>query len=522
LYDPTTAAVSRTYAEEATIGVGTAYADLQAFRIKEAEQSLESSSITEDEYKNTPELYSEGIAWNENMTRESALITKEFNDAARKRQQILADASTSQAVAGFGVGFVAGVAEPKNLAVGVAASLALPGLGTAGFLGKNLQRAYQMRKTAKLGQRALMGAAEGVVAGAAVEPSNRYSAKILQQDYTMMDSLFNIATSTAFGAGLPVASKLIGDKVAKFRGRTMDVVTAEVDLATEQFASGQRVDVRAIETAEIGKLADKPVAAQVKAAESFVRFNESPEFKARFEGSKVVDAEGKPMMVYHGTTGDYDNIDVSRFRGGSVAGAYFTPDTKSIFLTTMDINGIGNGANIRPTYVDIKNPASFADYQRIEKAQGKKSTPESIAAQMKKEGFNGYIDKEQYNEIVAFDNSQIIPAFGDKSITGIIAQADTANAATIAKAQADALDPRNDTLIDYDTIDAMDERRAMQSAEDDAEAYYQQAEAEIRQMLADDILNEADLAEYRDALDELNSREPVSALETLKLCLTRG
>jgi hypothetical protein len=101
---------------------------------------------------------------------------------------------------------------------------------------------------------------------------------------------------------------------------------------------------------------------------------------------------------------------------------------------------------------------------------------------------------------------------------------DTTNAATLAKSQTDALDPTNDTLIDYSAIDAADERRAIMGVENEAEAeiYYEQAEAEIRQMLADDILNEAGLAEYRSALTELESRAPVDALEALKLCFTRG
>jgi hypothetical protein len=537
LYDPTTSAVARTFAEEATIGVGTLKADLTAIDVTEAERT--GAPVTKDEYKNSAELFSEGVSWYDGMTRESALISKEFNDAARKRAQIISDSSTSQAVLGFGAGFAAGVVEPKNLAVGVAASLALPVAGTAGFLGKNLQRAYQMRKTAALSQRVGIGAAEGVVAGIAVEPSSRYSAKILQQDYTMMDSLFNVATSAAFGGLLPVAGAGVGkarsfidEKVAKFKGRTMDVVAQEIDLATTQLEAGQRVDVSAVEAAEIGSITKKPAAEQAAAGERFVRYTESPEFKSRFEGSKVVDADGAPLRVYHGTAKDFDKFDknaVGKNFSGYSFGQYFSssPEEASIYARDFANGARPDSGNIRPSYIAAKNPLEIktdvvnenaSKYIDLNKAE--------IIEKVLKGGHDAVIvtDYKGNKNIVALSPDQIIPAFGDKSLSDIIAQAETANTATLAKAQADALDLKNDTLIDYDLIDAMDERRAIMGVENEAEAeaYFTEAEAEIRQMLDQDILNEADLAEYRSALEELDSRAPIDALETLKLCFTRG
>jgi hypothetical protein len=518
LYDPTTSAVTRAYVGEAFRGVGTGYADIKA----QESLTTEGNKLSEEDFKNT-EFYKEGVQWHDGLTDKGAEVLRDFNVETKKRQQIIADSSTGQSVLGFTVGFGAGIVEPKNLAVGVAASLATGGLAEAGVIGNTMRRMYQLKKTA-LKARVGIGAAEGVAAGVAIEPSNRYSARTLQQDYTMADSLFNVATSTAFGAALPAASGLIKTKIDKFRGRTMDVVAAEVDIATQQFTAGQRVDVSAVEAAEVGKLVDRPVAEQVRVAEAFVRTTETPEFKTRFEGSKVVDAQGKPMMVYHGTHADFANISTENFNGGSVAGVYFTPDQNSIFLTTLDIGGQGNGANVRPTYVDIKNPASFADYERIHKSLGKESTPEKITAKMKKEGFDGYIDKEQYNEVVAFHDSQIIPAFGDKYLPDIIKQHDAVNSETIAKHNASTIDPKNDTLIDYDQIDAMDERRAITQVEGqaEAEAYLKEAEAEIQQMLDQDILNEADLAEYQAAIEELNSSDTMDALNILHTCLTRG
>lgn len=64
---------------------------------------------------------------------------------------------------------------------------------------------------------------------------------------------------------------------------------------------------------------------------AFSRSNqtETPEFKKWFGDSKVVDADGKPLVVYHGTTADFQVFDLSR--AGEVgenfgSGAFFTSD----------------------------------------------------------------------------------------------------------------------------------------------------------------------------------------------------
>lgn len=58
---------------------------------------------------------------------------------------------------------------------------------------------------------------------------------------------------------------------------------------------------------------------------------ENPNFRAWFGDSKVVDAEGKPLVVYHGTTADITQFDAAR-RGENTGaesakkGFFFTPD----------------------------------------------------------------------------------------------------------------------------------------------------------------------------------------------------
>ncbi|MFN9912256.1 MAG: hypothetical protein ACK53L_06715, partial [Pirellulaceae bacterium] len=95
---------------------------------------------------------------------------------------------------------------------------------------------------------------EGIVAGAVVEPGNQSTAKGLFQEYTLQDSLFNIATSAAFGGIVPAvgaaASKLspiMQSKLQRFRSKATEVVADEIDMASTQKALGQAVNIEAVE-----------------------------------------------------------------------------------------------------------------------------------------------------------------------------------------------------------------------------------------------------------------------------------
>ena len=71
---------------------------------------------------------------------------------------------------------------------------------------------------------------------------------------------------------------------------------------------------------------------------------ETPEFKAWFGDSKVVDAAGKPLVVYHGTTALED---FSEFEGGWFAS---TGEHASQYA------GPQSGGRVYPVYLNIKNP----------------------------------------------------------------------------------------------------------------------------------------------------------------------
>lgn len=84
----------------------------------------------------------------------------------------------------------------------------------------------------------------------------------------------------------------------------------------------------------------------------------SPSFKAWFGASKVVDSGGRPLRVYHGTGGSFDEFDPAVAK--SEGGAFFF--SHSPLLKDPSANAAsyatraGDGGNIVPVYLRIENP----------------------------------------------------------------------------------------------------------------------------------------------------------------------
>lgn len=75
----------------------------------------------------------------------------------------------------------------------------------------------------------------------------------------------------------------------------------------------------------------------------------NPNFQAWFDGSKVVDAEGNPLVVYHGTATEF-----SVFAGGR-GGFYFTDDRKAAGEFAKHADG-EDGPIVIGAHLAIKNP----------------------------------------------------------------------------------------------------------------------------------------------------------------------
>jgi hypothetical protein len=76
-------------------------------------------------------------------------------------------------------------------------------------------------------------------------------------------------------------------------------------------------------------------------------------FKTWFEGSKVVDENGEPMVVYHHTDEKFSSFDLSKFgkhdQGDKGVGFYFSYETNPYFTESY-------GDIVMPCYLRITNP----------------------------------------------------------------------------------------------------------------------------------------------------------------------
>ena len=90
---------------------------------------------------------------------------------------------------------------------------------------------------------------------------------------------------------------------------------------------------------------------------------ETPEFKNWFGNSKVVDAEGKPLTVYHGTDADFTSFRQAK-EGTFGKGIYVTPNPETASGYAASSAGgdkRGKGGNVMPLYASLKNPIEVVD-----------------------------------------------------------------------------------------------------------------------------------------------------------------
>ena len=121
-------------------------------------------------------------------------------------------------------------------------------------------------------------------------------------------------------------------------------------------------------------------------------------FKRWFEGSKVVDENGQPLKLYHGTDADFDAFDMSKGRS--------TMDIQGAFFSPYDIDAKGYGQNLKEVYLNVKNPADEATaYKALRKYQGQNDAGLKAKQDLQRQGFDGVFNG--YDEYIAFEPNQI-------------------------------------------------------------------------------------------------------------------
>lgn len=112
-------------------------------------------------------------------------------------------------------------------------------------------------------------------------------------------------------------------------------------------------------------------------------------------GTKIVDDNGQPMIVYRSQKNDRKQ---GVTRQSNMKGIYFSADAESTKIY---------GDNIKEYYLNIKNPIILKDTE-----WNLSLIPEYIYKSLIAKGYDGavWLRKGVMYEIVAFDESQVIPA----------------------------------------------------------------------------------------------------------------
>lgn len=146
----------------------------------------------------------------------------------------------------------------------------------------------------------------------------------------------------------------------------------------------------------------------------------SAAFKRWFGDSKVVGANGDPLVVYHGTANDF-SVFSDEFYGESTGegdlgeGFYFTDraDVAGSFAEGAD----GDAPSIMPVYLAIKNPATnkVINSAEIQEIMDDGMGFESLRDVLSEQGYDGiiYKHKDAGTEYVAFSPEQIKSATGN-------------------------------------------------------------------------------------------------------------
>jgi hypothetical protein len=133
--------------------------------------------------------------------------------------------------------------------------------------------------------------------------------------------------------------------------------------------------------------------------------------------SKVVDADGRPLVVYHGTTADFSKFS-SEFMGDGDGrldwgeGFYFTDraDAASGYAG-------GDGGNVMPVFLNIKNPATNKVMlsPEVQDALGDDMGFEDLSSLLESQGYDGveFTHRDGAKEYVAFRSEQIKSATGN-------------------------------------------------------------------------------------------------------------
>jgi hypothetical protein len=139
----------------------------------------------------------------------------------------------------------------------------------------------------------------------------------------------------------------------------------------------------------------------VNEQEDQIQSNINNNFWKWFGNSKVINRDGSPMIVYHGTKADFDTFKIGKDIVGS--GMFFTPNQD--YASNFPRKTTKEGSKVMSLYLKLENPISEYDFFSIGNNDGER-TLECI-----KLGYDGLISDD--NVFLVFHPNQIKSAIGN-------------------------------------------------------------------------------------------------------------
>ena len=114
--------------------------------------------------------------------------------------------------------------------------------------------------------------------------------------------------------------------------------------------------------------------------------------------SKVVDENGEPLVVYHGSDADFDVFDRSKGRTNM--------DIQGMFFSPWELDSKGYGTNVRAFFLNVRNPANEGQgYKALNRYQGQNGAGIKAREDLIAAGFDGVNNSDE--EFIAFEPNQI-------------------------------------------------------------------------------------------------------------------
>lgn len=141
---------------------------------------------------------------------------------------------------------------------------------------------------------------------------------------------------------------------------------------------------------------------------------DTPAFRAWFGDSKIVDANGEPLVVYHGTKAEIDAFNTSS-SGEFGPGIYLSANPHTAHFYADHVAKGDGGSSILPVYASIQNPFRVTKLRWIKMTENQ--TPRTVQRRLIKKGHDGIIGigiNGIDEQIVAFRPEQIKSAIGNR------------------------------------------------------------------------------------------------------------